>query len=83
MLPGVSAILERHTGMISPNKRPAQRRRPHGPALGHDAQMSGTPIPEFLIDDIPPPAAVRASEAARGFTAGNGYIPGLIVDRLA
>lgn len=55
------------------------RPAPDGPAPG-DTADSRHP---FLNDGTPPPTAVRASEAARGFSAGNGYIPGLIVDRLA
>jgi hypothetical protein len=65
------------------------------PRRNHPRRLHSRPAPDgapdnttgsgqaFLIDGTPPPTAVRASEAARGFSAGNGYIPGLIVDRLA
>jgi hypothetical protein len=87
-LPGVNDVVGRLTGMIPPHRGSASRRRPlRRPALsapGSDAAAADDPTtPRFLIDDTPPPAAVRASQAARGFSAGNGFIPGLIVDRLA
>ena len=77
--------------MIPPHRGSASRRRPRPRARRSTAsRRRPTPTarrphdpPGFLIDDTPPPVAVRASEAARGFSAGNGYIPGLIVDRLA
>ncbi len=69
---------------MNPLHKAFARRRLHlaGPAI-ELTPPDDTAIPEFLVDDTPPPVAVRATEAARGFTAGNGYIPGLIIDRLA
>ena len=40
-------------------------------------------IDDLLCEDAPLPAPARALAAARAFAAGNGYLPGLIVDRLA
>jgi hypothetical protein len=37
----------------------------------------------FHGDAIALPSPARATAAARAFAAGNGYLPGLIVDRLA
>ncbi len=37
----------------------------------------------FQGDAIALPSPARATAAARAFAAGNGYLPGLIVDRLA
>jgi hypothetical protein len=88
-LPGVNDVLGRLAGMIPPHRGSASsRHRPlcrpaiPGPTGGGSAPDDPT-IPRFLIEATPPPPAVRASEAARGFSAGNGFISGLIVDRLA
>ena len=76
-------------------RRPARRlarpgathRRPDPSAT--DAEPADDPRPRAagfdapLGDRTPPPAAALASEAARGFSAGNGYLTGQIVDRHA
>ena len=48
--------------------RSAPRRPPYG-------------LEDFLGDGVPPPAAARAADAARGFSAGDGYHTGGMVDR--
>jgi len=37
----------------------------------------------LLTDGAPAPAAAPALAAARAFSAGNGFLPGLLVDRVA
>ncbi len=62
-----------------PGPAPRQDRRRHD-------RRARRPAPEGL-DDLPQatplPAPARAAAAARGFAAGNGYLTGLIVDRLS
>ena len=69
---------------------PAVRGRP---AAERPACDAADPLPRsirraaglegFAFDPLDLAACTRATAAARAFSAGNGYLPGLIVDRLA
>jgi YcdC-like protein len=61
--------------------RPAEAPRPAPSARAAAGQRR--PIDRLDGDGAPLPAAARAAAAARAFAAGNGYLTGLIVDRLA
>lgn len=74
-------------------RRPGVGRQPGAPASGPRDAGSGEELPrsirraaglESFADEaiaLAPPA--RAAAAARAFASGNGYLAGLIVDRLA
>lgn len=60
-----------------------------GVSPGQDADRGGTrprpggaPLGEGVVEGVPMPAAARAVAALRAFSAGNGYLPGQVVDRL-
>ncbi len=65
----------------APPPRPRPRPTPNRPTTARAAApRASTPS---SATGRPPPAAGLAADAARGFSAGNGYLTGLIVDRLA
>ncbi|MFO1207672.1 MAG: hypothetical protein U1E40_00455 [Amaricoccus sp.] len=77
---------------LSGRARDAGRRRPQ-PAAGPDLERESAPRPRagarrpaadgFAEDPIALASPARAAAAARAFAAGNGYVTGLVVDRLA
>jgi hypothetical protein len=62
-------------GAERPAERPADE-LPH--SIRRAAGLVG-----FHGETIALPSPARATAAARAFAAGNGYLPGLLVDRLA
>jgi hypothetical protein len=65
----------RRRGAACPAAQPgpaAPRAAPRGP---------GRALQDFLGDGVPAPAAARAADAARGFSAGDGFLTGGLVDR--
>ncbi|MFT3972772.1 MAG: hypothetical protein QM699_04800 [Amaricoccus sp.] len=59
-------------------------RRPSEAAAPPDRRRKppARPLAEGFIELVEIPAPGRAAAAARAFSAGNGYVPGLIVDRI-
>jgi hypothetical protein len=82
----------RPPGRAGPGERGGAARR-RGPdearaeqAPRQDARSHRTAHPGFedlFCDAVPLPVPARATAAARAFATGNGYLTGLIVDRLA
>jgi len=59
------------------SERPAVEK----PKAGADTAPPRAPLEEIQRPPAPLPAPARAAAAARAFSAGNGYLTGLIVDR--
>ena len=85
-------IVSHSVGARAPSRfRPAPRRpRPADDGPGDEPARElprsirrAAGLEGFADEPIALPAPVRATAAARAFSAGNGYLPGLIVDRLA
>jgi hypothetical protein len=74
-----------------PRMTRAPRRTPHAPdpACPHcrAAPAGARPLAQsldgLLADGAPAISAARISDAARAFAEGNGFLPGLLVDRWA
>ena len=93
----VTGIVSRSVGAGRAASRAEQRgrtgARPRGPAADRSEQRPPDELPRsirraaglegFAGEAIALPSPARATAAARAFAAGNGYLPGLIVDRLA
>ena len=59
-------------------------RRRDGPAQARSWQRPlSASLETFASDGAPIRRPILAAEAARGFSAGNGYLTGLVVDRFA
>jgi hypothetical protein len=81
------------TGRSGPGTRfraPSRRTRRAGAAEPPPAREAAAPrraerpaADDLDRDEIPLAAPARVAAAARAFAAGNGYLPGLIVDRTA
>lgn len=78
------------TGARTAARSFAQRRRPAPccpltfsapPAPASPPRALAQALRDVVGDGIPAPAPARAAEAARGFSAGNGYCTGGMVDR--
>ena len=73
--------------------RPGTRKPPRPAAQGEDQRpragipprgpRRGAGLEDFAREPDPLPVGARAAAAARAFAAGNGFLPGLLVDRLA
>jgi len=78
---------------VQTGNRSRASHRPTRPATVPSEPASPEALPRAIrravgLDDIcgeaiALPSPARATAAARAFSAGNGYLPGLIVDRLA
>ena len=77
-----------------PDSGPRRPRRPRRPLRDRAPTPDACdPLPHairraaglegFAFDPLDLASCTRATAAARAFSAGNGYLPGLIVDRLA
>ena len=66
-----------------PRPDPIDDPDPRGDRAGPRAARRAAQLEDILCDDAPLPSPVRATAAARAFSAGNGYLAGLIVDRFA
>jgi hypothetical protein len=85
-------ILSQNFAARAPSRfRPAPRRPPPADGRPGDGPAGELPrsirraagLEDFAEEPIALPLPARATAAARAFSAGNGYLPGLIVDRLA
>lgn len=72
---GARPRIEQRQGAEEPGPRHARSGPQGGPR--------GAGIGDLLCDPAALPSPARATAAARAFSAGNGFLPGLIVDRFA
>jgi hypothetical protein len=56
---------------------------PHCRAAPAGARSLAQSLEALLADGTPALSPARVTDAARAFAAGNGYLPGLLVDHLA
>ncbi len=66
-----------------PRRAPPPEREPQDRGTRPGAQRRGPALDDFARDPEPLPLGARTAAAARAFSAGNGYLSGLLVDRLA
>ena len=92
-------IAASHGRIVGASRPTAHDRTASGPRAGRRADDAGgqrrdrapdapprpiaSGLEELRWDGTPVPAAARIVAAARAFAAGNGYLPGQIVDRSA